>query len=210
MHNEDFTTYAEVDEGFALTVISSKVTGVNIGSGDNTHVSKDFGADYFKNFFHTIEAEVTDPNWGSVNNKGIIWAITDTPGTIGSLLVSNDAVGAYFDFNTSKIVLHNFTNDTTRTSPVLNKDHLYYFEAARVGGSVRFYIFSAPGIQNLISLLRLPNNDDFRYVQVMSSVDDVGDPASYYVQNLNLAADDILGGNLMRTLRTQIKTKLFG
>lgn len=88
---ENFTTYTEVDEDGDVTVFDGNITWSSMRRDAETYVWKDFNPNYFGDFVHTFEVNITDVEAGDATSAtiGVFSLLSNNTGVMDDLQASN-------------------------------------------------------------------------------------------------------------------------
>ena len=194
---EDFTTYAEFDEGGDLTVTATKVDVVGLQKDEDAHVSDSKGIDHFDgDFDHDVELFM---NGGSSSNAAEYhpWAMANSAES--SQFFSDNNSDCLFvqtfvgqGYAVVEIDGGNFSNTSVQA---INDGAVIFFSVVRdesVGsfGSLECFAYSDSGRTNLIgsrSQLLGTNKKDFEFVFGAQSKNGTGTTQfTGFTQNLDL------------------------
>lgn len=202
MATEDLTTYTEVDPNSKLTVISNKITCINLYRPDGAYIYKNKGLNFFDaDFIHNFEIFIDGTT--VFNSHAFPWMMSNDLDVFINLKdASKSFICVYLfqfnDFSQIYIVEEHAGGEYTQNYN-LSYDENYYLQIERdesVGtyGTLYLRIYSDSSRITLLTTLtlNLHSKIDFKYIFAMNSMDDSGSETSAfngYVQNydLNLA-----------------------
>ncbi len=84
---EDFTTYTEVDEQNDITITQYKIEWDSMRRDADSYVYKDMGVNYFADFEHYINVNITDVEAGDADNRLLLnfWIVSTLFGDLDSI-----------------------------------------------------------------------------------------------------------------------------
>ncbi len=189
----DFTTFTEVDPNNKLTVISAKITAVDLDRDEDAYVYRDYGANAFNGFSINFEwrIESTSVNTGAAivgmtqatvdDSSG--WGIND----FGISLTRQDP-----NFN---ITLFEGDNSESDTIVGVGADAIVYMTISRTEGGTSLYVaaFSDSGRTSQIGAtisIAISSATKFRYVYGISSLNNASGGRNFdgFVQNMTINA----------------------
>jgi len=179
---EDFTTYNETDGPTKVTVTANTITLTNGDRDEDYYVTKDFGANYFGDFTHWVDVNVTSITddstsgfrfWTLSDADDDLKDIDDANGDFVSLWVGRESATTY------EIILQ-FCDSGTLESPVdtssaINVNTSIYISVTRSGTTLTSEIYStaalrlAGGSGDVDTVTGTVVNTAFRYIYGLAS-----------------------------------------
>lgn len=194
---QDFTTYTEVDEWGSDIVITDAHTidVVDLESRNaNTYVYKDKGVNFFGDFEHLVEANITN---GVSASFLTVWNVNNSPG-IHSFLLGTDAIGVYFYHQAAlpneQFRLYDYKLRNLDNSPVAGAYPFHrYFTISRIGNSAICKIYSDAArtvLEDTMTVTCIVTQ--LRYIEVTGAQLDnsSGGPIWATIKNLDLQYND--------------------
>jgi len=187
---ENLTTYTEVDSAGDITVSTSAATFDTMALNAISYVWKDHGVDYFGAFEVQFEFEIT--NTSTTGAQSLLFALTNTVGTIQDLDDSNDNI--FFDVYYNGSDIQGFIRsdgsvlDTLTVSAGSSITSKVYATVYRLSDQFTVELYSDSGRTSLIdSGTVTATSAKYRYMQVLASREFASaETISGYTQNFEI------------------------
>ena len=204
MAYEDFTTFTETDSGNDITVTATKCAVDLMRRDAVSHVVKDYGAGYFGNFLHHIDALITT---GDVQLRVGVWAILNLAGrTIDQMDADNQGtMVTFYRWSTGEFgLIFKDHTDNDQDALQIGKTPPYqrYLIIERAGTVGTCKIYTDSSRSTLEDTLSIPaiTSTTYRYLEVSFSEGDPGQTArgTGDIENLDLdpSAEAVTYGRL--------------
>ena len=200
MTYEDFRppNYTEVDPDNVLSQTITRATWTHMDRNFDAWLWKDYGANYFGDFEHIFDFEVTEMEAGDYNERLSAWLYiltkTNVAGTPPDALLLYVAQKTNYDTQ-FKLTFYQHKNSINQFSSVgfciLDVGVKYYAKISRDGTTCRCIIYSDAERTNVVGDTGNKEgvSDSYRYLQTTKGFGSSNDPddwSSGYVENLNL------------------------
>ena len=196
----DFTTYTETDGAGKVTVAATQITLTNGDRDEDYYVTKDFGTDYFGDFTHWVDVNVTnltdDPAsafvcWGMADSAADFNAIDIAGGSALILFASRSITDTFWKLNLYDLTTGTLTILDSSINIAVNTE--IYLGITRSGTTITVTISSTSalrdaGTANLGTITGTCNNTTFSHVYGIGSHNygATGKDISGTVSNLDL------------------------
>ena len=161
---EDFTTFTEVDEQDDITITDEVTITVSSMRRDaDSYVYKDYGADHFGDFSHSVKSVI------SANTAGMFsfWGAANTIDDFDGLDATEDGIASYHNeliTSTEIITIEDLVNDSTDSTGDINLG-TWYMTISRSGTTLTNEIYSDEAKTTLVDTIAVTcGTTTFRYL----------------------------------------------
>jgi len=185
---EDLSAWTEEDAGGYLNVSpNTKVTATNLPGNATAYLYKDFSADHFGDFVHTLEFQVTAADLGGYL---ILAGYTNDGATVPASWSSGLWVAAYYDGSNVRvgIGINGAHYACNVVNYALSLNTTYYVDIGRYGTNFIVYVYSDADKTQLVAQANYTvSSDAYRYAYLCAAEGGTDtETISGYVENFDI------------------------
>jgi hypothetical protein len=96
---ENYTTFTEIDEDGDITVLDYDITFDTMRRDAISRVQYDYGVDYFNEFQHEVDVNITDVEAGDVSDRSspMVWCVANALGQYVGVVSASDSISVWIN-----------------------------------------------------------------------------------------------------------------